>query len=71
MPIHQENNLFKPQVNSFGYDCGKHSFGNDCGKQLGLFISKQIVEKLNGSISYQSTEDNEGIFEFTVPCKSV
>jgi signal transduction histidine kinase len=37
-------------------------------KKLGLHISKQIIEQLNGSINYRSNIAGETIFEFDLPC---
>jgi signal transduction histidine kinase len=37
---------------------------------MGLFISKQITDQLNGTIGFKKTDDGlTNIFYFTVPCE--
>jgi signal transduction histidine kinase len=38
-------------------------------KRLGLFISKQITDQLNGTIGFKKADNGlTNIFYFTVPC---
>lgn len=63
MSVEIQNKLFRfnEQINRKGTD-GELSTG------LGLFLSKEFVEKHNGKISIESEEGKGSTFRFTVPC---
>ncbi len=54
------NNLFKKYVSHAA------KF-NKVGVDLGLYLSKQIIDAHNGSIYAKSYEDNSNVFGFILP----
>ena len=62
IPVDQESLLFKPYAKISNNRRQKDSKG------LGLYICKQIIEQLEGTIAYESGISQETIFTILVPC---
>lgn len=65
IPIKQQNLLFRKFQQA-----GKSLFTRDTagGSGLGLYISKMMIEGMNGEIKLEKSEENKGsVFSFTLP----
>ncbi len=64
IPLQQQETIFESFIQADGSI--KRQYG---GTGLGLTISKQYVELMNGRIKLESTEGKGSIFYFFIPCK--
>lgn len=61
IPLHHQNNLFTP------FNRAGEEGSNITGSGLGLVISKNLLEKMNGSIGFNSTDKEGSCFWIKVP----
>lgn len=61
IPSDKKNSIFNP------FDRAGRESSNIAGSGLGLVISKKLIEKMNGSIGFESTENEGSCFWINIP----